>query len=148
MNRREFIVHLSRYKKGVAVFLCFVIPLHCRLYVAPIQTRLIVASFGHDAQYLNGQAFRDWNAGRSIRIERLIEDLEGLHNRTNLDEGLELAFDVYGRKEIKERNFAPNVMIVFTDGKTFDREQVFKVWKTKVRKASKGAERVNVSLFK
>lgn len=115
---------------AAVALLCLV----CRFYVLPIQSRLIPVSFGDKAEYLIGpKNFRAWTTGRVVQINKGIDKTKALSNITNLHKGLEKMFDVY--QPNKQREFADNILIVFTDRKTHNASAVEEVLKLKVMKS-------------
>ena len=104
-----------------------------RLYVLPLQTRVLVVLFGEDAEYLNNaKRFQDWRTGKAILIKNTIGNLRELSNITTIHKGLETVFAAY-KEGIKDRKDVPNILIIFTDGKTHDEATLYKVLKSKVR---------------
>ena len=100
----------------------------------PIQSRLIPVSFGDKAEYLIGpKNFHAWTTGSVVQINKGIDKTKELSNLSNLHKGLEKVFDVYQTN--KQREFADNILIVFTDGKTHNLSAVEEVLKLKVMDA-------------
>ena len=85
------------------------------------KTRLGLVTFGRSASDI-GSNLKKWKSGRQHLTEKRIRRIPHiLDNVTNLEEGLQMAFDKFIEKKKKGKNRltdVPKVVIIFTDGKT------------------------------
>lgn len=81
-------------------------------------------TFGREAQYVGDLQLQQKRSGSQKKVEKLVNYIpDVLDNITNLEEGLQKAFDAHENYDTFQntKNFrtdARNVVIIFTDGKT------------------------------
>ena len=114
------------FKRAFTKRVCFI----CRFFVSPYKTRLGLVKFGRDAGYVEDLKFSQKRSGRQQMVEKMVNRMpDVLDSITNLEKGLKMAFDAHKEYDTiqntkNDRTDAKNVVIVFTDGKTYNESAV------------------------